>query len=137
MGRVSGARPPPRKLHDCTTLHDMDQGQLPRNECTGPVRPVDVRVRFRNVDVQRATAEQDCLHRSVTLLAQPLDFPPPRPRGQPLPPSLASTPDIWIDGTLIPVTWDEPMPGVGRPLVRVPGLRSTLPTRLFSRRDRL
>jgi hypothetical protein len=26
------------------------------------------------------------------------------------------TPDIWIDETRIPVTWDEPMPGVGRPL---------------------
>ena len=25
------------------------------------------------------------------------------------------TPDIWIDGTHIPVTWDEPMPGVSRP----------------------
>ena len=25
------------------------------------------------------------------------------------------TPDIWIDGTRIPVTWDEPMPGVCRP----------------------
>jgi hypothetical protein len=25
------------------------------------------------------------------------------------------TPDIWIDGTRILVTWDEPMPGVSRP----------------------
>src|SRR5262249_34435011 len=29
-------------------------------------------------------------------------------------------PDIWIDGTHIPVTWDEPMPGVGRPWFECP-----------------
>src|SRR5262249_42446510 len=30
------------------------------------------------------------------------------------------TPDIWIDGTRIPVTWDEPMPGVYRPWFQCP-----------------
>ena len=30
------------------------------------------------------------------------------------------TPDIWIDGTRVPVTWDEPMPGVGRPWFECP-----------------
>jgi hypothetical protein len=30
------------------------------------------------------------------------------------------TPDIWIDGTRIPVTWDEPIPGVGRPWFECP-----------------
>jgi len=30
------------------------------------------------------------------------------------------TPDMWIDGTRVPVTWDEPMPGVGRPWFECP-----------------
>ena len=30
------------------------------------------------------------------------------------------TPDIWIDGTRVPVTWDEPMPGLGRPWFECP-----------------
>src|SRR5215471_12731407 len=30
------------------------------------------------------------------------------------------TPDIWIDGTRIAVTWDEPLPGVGRPWFECP-----------------
>ena len=30
------------------------------------------------------------------------------------------TPDIWIDGTRVPVTWDEPMPSVGRPWFECP-----------------
>src|SRR5215813_4792034 len=29
-------------------------------------------------------------------------------------------PDIWIDGTRVPVTWDEPLPGVGRPWFECP-----------------
>jgi hypothetical protein len=30
------------------------------------------------------------------------------------------TPDIWVGGTRIPVLWDEPMPGVGRPWFECP-----------------
>jgi hypothetical protein len=36
-------------------------------------------VRFRNVDVQRATAGQDCLHWSVTLATSGEDERPPSP----------------------------------------------------------
>ena len=32
-------------------------------------------------------------------------------------------PDIWVDGTPIPIVWDEPMEGVGRPWFECPQCR--------------
>jgi hypothetical protein len=32
----------------------------------------------------------------------------------------ARTPNLWFGGTLVPIVWDEPMPGVGRPWFEYP-----------------
>jgi|SRR6516165_3697206 hypothetical protein len=45
------------------------------------------------------------------------------------------TPDIWIDGTRVPVTWDEPMPGVGRPWFECRRAVDVAGTRTYGRRS--